>query len=38
MRFSVRWDVNNPTKQPQLGDPGSSYNLQSLGAFGRFEW
>ena len=36
MRFSVRWDVNNPTKQPQLGDPGSSYNLQSLGAFGRF--
>ena len=36
MRFSVRWDVNNLTKQPQLGDPGSSYNLQSLGAFGRF--
>lgn len=35
-RFSIRWDVNNPTKQPQLGDPGASYNLQSLAAFGRF--
>ncbi|MCX6612713.1 MAG: TonB-dependent receptor, partial [Acidobacteria bacterium] len=36
MRFSIRWDCNNPTKQPQLADPGSSYNLQSIGAFGRF--
>lgn len=36
MRFSIRWDVNNPTKQPQLADPGASYNLQALGAFGRF--
>ena len=35
-RFSIRWDVNNPTKQPQLADPGASYNLQSLAAFGRF--
>ena len=34
--FSIRWDVNNPTKQPQLADPGGSYNLQSLAAFGRF--
>jgi len=36
MRFSIRWDTNNPTKQPQLADPGASYNLQSIGAFGRF--
>lgn len=35
-RFSIRWDVNNPTKQPQLADPGATYNLQSLAAFGRF--
>ncbi|MBL8222757.1 MAG: hypothetical protein JNL62_26190, partial [Bryobacterales bacterium] len=35
-KFSVRWDVNNPTKQPQLADPGAVYNLQSLAAFGRF--
>jgi len=35
-RFSVRWDVNNPTKQPQLADAGSSYNVNSLAQFGRF--
>ena len=35
-RFTIRWDCNNPTKQPQLQDPGGSYNLQSLAAFGRF--
>ncbi|MBN8729082.1 MAG: TonB-dependent receptor [Acidobacteria bacterium] len=35
-RFSVRWDVNNPTKQPQLADPGASYNVNSLAQFGRF--
>lgn len=34
--FTIRWDINNPTKQPQLADPGGSYNLQSLAAFGRF--
>ncbi len=36
MRFSIRWDCNNPTKQPQLADPGAVYNLQSLAPFGRF--
>lgn len=35
-KVSIRWDCNNPTKQPQLADPGASYNLQSLAAFGRF--
>ncbi|MBS1828598.1 MAG: TonB-dependent receptor [Acidobacteria bacterium] len=35
-KFSIRWDCNNPTKQPQLADPGGVYNLQSLAAFGRF--
>lgn len=36
LRFTVRWDCNNPTKQPQLADPGAVYNLQTLAAFGRF--
>ena len=36
LRFSVRWDCNNPTKEPQLADPGASYNLQNLAQFGRF--
>lgn len=36
LRFIIRWDTNNPTKEPQLADPGASYNLQSLAAFGRF--
>ena len=27
---------DHPFRWNQLGDPGSSYNLQSLGAFGRF--
>ena len=35
-RFSIRWDINNPTKQPQLADPGASYNLTNLPQFGRF--
>ncbi len=36
LRFTVRWDCNNPTKQPQLADAGGSYNLQALAQFGRF--
>ncbi|MBL8216116.1 MAG: TonB-dependent receptor [Bryobacterales bacterium] len=36
LRFSVRWDVNNPTKQPQLADPGAQYNINNLAQFGRF--
>jgi hypothetical protein len=35
-KFSIRWDVNNPTKQPQLADPGAVYNLNAIAAFGRF--
>lgn len=36
VRFVVRWDCNNPTKQPQLDNPGTSYNTSSLAQFGRF--
>ena len=35
-RFSIRWDINNPTKQPQLADPGTVYNVNSIAQFGRF--
>lgn len=34
--FGLRWDVNNPTKEPQLADPGAVYNLNNLAQFGRF--
>lgn len=36
MRFSIRWDCNNPTKQPQLDNPGGSFNLTNMAPFGRF--
>jgi len=36
VRFVIRWDCNNPTKEPQLADPGGTYNLQAIAAFGRF--
>jgi len=36
LRFTIRWDCNNPTKEPQLADPGANYNLQNLAQFGRF--
>jgi hypothetical protein len=36
LRFSIRWDCNNPTKEPQLADPGATYNVQNLAQFGRF--
>lgn len=36
VRFSLRWDCNNPTKEPQLADPGAVFNLNNLAQFGRF--
>lgn len=36
VRIVLRWDCNNPTKEPQLADPGSSYNVNSLASFGKF--
>jgi len=37
-RFQLRLDANNffPKKQPQFSNPGSSYNVNNLPAFGRF--
>ena len=36
VQFVIRWDANNPTKEPQLADPGASYNVNNLAQFGRF--
>ncbi|MBI2686847.1 MAG: TonB-dependent receptor [Acidobacteria bacterium] len=36
VRFVIRWDCNNPTKEPQLADPGAVYNTNNLAQFGRF--
>ena len=36
-RFQLRLDANNfPFKQPQLANPGASFNTNSPGAFARF--
>jgi len=34
-RFILRWDMNNPFKSPNYGNPDSTYNLQNLANFGR---
>jgi len=34
-RFILRWDMNNPFKSPNYGNPDSTYNVQNLQNFGR---
>jgi hypothetical protein len=34
--FSIRWDVNNPTKEPQFPDPNGVFNLANRATFGTF--
>ncbi|MBK5291686.1 MAG: TonB-dependent receptor [Acidobacteriia bacterium] len=34
--FSIRWDVNNPTKEPQFADPNGAFNLANRANFGTF--
>ncbi|HYO79959.1 MAG TPA: TonB-dependent receptor [Bryobacteraceae bacterium] len=34
-RFILRWDMNNPFKNPNYGAPNSTFNRQNLGEFGR---
>lgn len=36
LRFTARWDCNNPYKHINLGNPNSSYNASTLNTFGRF--
>jgi hypothetical protein len=34
-RFILRWDMNNPFKSPNYGNPDSTFNVQNLANFGR---
>jgi len=34
--FSIRWDINNPTKEPQFPDPNGQFNLANRANFGTF--
>jgi hypothetical protein len=34
-RFILRWDMNNPLKSPNFGNPDSTFNRQNLQNFGR---
>ncbi|MBK9166966.1 MAG: TonB-dependent receptor [Bryobacterales bacterium] len=36
VRFQVRWDINNLTKEPQFADPNSAYNITNPAVFGTF--
>jgi hypothetical protein len=36
LRFQIRWDVNNPFKQPQFADPNAVFNLTNRANFGTF--
>lgn len=36
VKFTLRWDVNNVTKEPQFAAPNSAYNLNNTTSFGTF--
>ncbi|HEU0119634.1 MAG TPA: carboxypeptidase regulatory-like domain-containing protein [Bryobacteraceae bacterium] len=36
LKFTARWDCNNPYKHINLGDPNRVYNATTLNTFGRF--
>jgi hypothetical protein len=36
MKFILRWDINNLTKEPQFADPNGVYNLTNVAQFGTF--
>lgn len=33
-QFIIRWDMNNPTKEPQFGDPNAAFNTTNRASFG----
>jgi hypothetical protein len=35
-RFSIRWDVNNATKEPQFANPNTTFNTRNTSSFGTF--
>jgi hypothetical protein len=34
VRFSIRWDLNNATKEPQFAGPNTAFNLTNRANFG----
>jgi hypothetical protein len=36
VKFTLRWDANNVTKEPQFAAPNSAYNLNNTTSFGTF--
>jgi hypothetical protein len=36
VRFQFRWDINNPTKEPQFADPNGAFNITNPAVFGTF--
>jgi hypothetical protein len=36
LKFTARWDCNNPYKAINLSDPNRTYNIATLSSFGRF--
>jgi hypothetical protein len=36
MKFILRWDVNNVTKEPQFANPNTGFNLRNQANFGTF--
>ena len=36
LKFIIRWDMNNPYKRNNFGDPNRTYNVNNQGPFGRF--
>lgn len=36
VRFQLRWDINNPTKEPQFADPNGAFNITNPANFGTF--
>ncbi|MBM3814013.1 MAG: TonB-dependent receptor [Acidimicrobiia bacterium] len=33
-KFTIRWDVNNPTKEPQFANPNGAFNTTNTASFG----
>jgi len=36
VKFTARWDLNNPYKHINLADPNRAFNIATLNTFGRF--
>ena len=36
VKFEIRWDCNNVTKEPQFAGPNSTYSITARSNFGTF--